>query len=278
MWFTVPDCRENQLAGNHRSHQGMKLRIRSRAVRWIPALTIVVAVLITSSWAVEVRKIQPPSPDDSTLQRIILRKIESKRALDTDRVQVGVVDSVLTLSGLVPNIHTRNSVEDVAGTVRGLKGLKNILKVSVANRNDASLESEAYRMLRLYPRLREFDLNVTVAGATAKLSGNVPLARDRQRAEEVVGKVDGLQSIANQLNLIPAVVDPELIRRRLYKVLGNKLVFGRVADLLVKVADGGKVTLEGRVESRADLKRVVKIAFSVLGVSSVANKITFRQD
>lgn len=227
----------------------------------------------TTAQAVEVRRITPPVPDDATMASMVVNRISGRPGLDVSGVEAAVRDAVLTLSGSAADIYTKREVERLAAAVRGLRAVENRIVVTRKDLPDSLLEQEASRAVDLIPRLRSFRLQVTVLDATVRLEGEVPLARDRVDAEEAAVRVAGIVGVDNRIRIEALPVDPDLIARRLTRLLTNKLVFGGVADLRVEVSEGGAVLMEGRVATLADRMRAERIAYGLQGVTTVDNRL-----
>jgi osmotically-inducible protein OsmY len=217
------------------------------------------------------------APDDATLVRVVQGRISGRPGLDVSRVSVAVEAGALDLSGTVATLHERAEVERLASAVRGLVSVRNRIEVDRKDLPDSFLEGEVARALGLRPRLARFRIRASVNSGILTLQGVVDLARDREDAEEAGARVPGIQAVRNELSLAPVSVDPGLIRRRLERLLANKLVFGGVDDLVVEVSAGGAVSLSGVVVTHADRIRAERLAYGLRGVSSVRNDLAVRR-
>jgi len=179
----------------------------------------------------------------------------------------------VTLTGTVPSIDERSQIETLAGGVRGVVSLDNEIGIRRRDIPDSFLQAEVERKLGLYPRLATSNLQAEVTDAVATLTGEVGLARDRFQAAEVIAEVEGLVEIRNEIRVVTAPVDPGVLRRRLTRLLDNKLIFGRIDNLEVGVGEGGEVTLKGTVATQVDRSKAEEIAYGVVGVTSVTNQL-----
>ncbi len=227
--------------------------------------------------AVEVIKIQPAPPSDEALAREVARIITGRPGVDTHRVRVEAHEGRLRLSGEVPDLHSRAEAERLALGVRGIASVENLITIDTAEIPDSLLQLNSLRALEASPRLRTFGIQVSVAGAALTLAGEVPLARDRLEAEKLASRVRGLQSLDNQIRVAPTPIDPDVLRRRIEKLLGNRRVFGGVEDLMVSVDEGGVVTLGGFSPSHVDRLRAERLAYGLRGVTEVRNDIQVRR-
>lgn len=240
--------------------------------RVLPA-AVAVLLALTSAGAVEVRRIVPPSLDDAELEQAVRDRLAGRPGVDASAIGVSVSGGALTLTGEVPSIDDRSRIEALVGGVRGVLSLDDKIEIRRREIPDSFLEAEVERKLALYPRLATSHLSVEVSDAAATISGEVSVARDRLQAGEIAGKVEGVREIRNEIRVVTAPVDPGLLRRRLTRLLGNKLIFGRIDRLEVTVVEGGEVTLAGTVATQADRRRAEEIAYGVVGVTRVANDL-----
>lgn len=227
--------------------------------------------------AVEVRKIEPPQPDDATLEADVRRQIAGRPDVEIGRIKVGVAGGVLSLTGTVDSLWDRSEVERLAAEIRGLKSIDNELTVSPVDAPDSLLEYDANRALETSPRIRSFGLKVSVSGAVLTLDGEVPLARDRMEAARLATHVHGIRELNNEIRVASAPVDPAVVRRHVEHLLGSKVVFAGVEDLSVEVDGEGVVTLGGTVKSFADRLTAERITYGVRGVTSVTNNLRVKE-
>jgi hyperosmotically inducible protein len=240
------------------------------------ALLAIPLLLVAGCWpsfGVEATKVRPAAPDDAAVTTNVLARISGRPGLDVSAVSASVSEGALTLQGSVATIFDRSEIERLASGVRGVVLVRNQLEVMNLQKPDEALQGDADRALGAMPRLRGFRLQVSVSEGVLSLEGEVPLARDRIEAEEIVSKVPGVLSIRNQLHLPAHPVDPKVVRRRIEGLLQDKLVFGAIENLSVKVTPEGEVTLEGVVPSQADRQRAERIAYGIRGVISIVNNL-----
>ncbi len=245
-------------------------------MRCLAALTCILAGALSLP-AVEVIKIRPVPPSDETLAAEVARTITGRPGMDAHRVHVEVHEARLLLSGEVPDLHSRAEAERLALGVRGLSSVENLITIDTAEIPDSLLQFHSLRALEASPRLSSFGIQVSVVEAALTLTGEVPLARDRLEAEKLASRVQGLQSLDNQIRVAPTPVDPEILKRRIEKILRDKRVFGGVEELTVSVGEGGVVTLGGFALSHVDRLRAERLAYGLRGVTEVRNSIQVRR-
>jgi osmotically-inducible protein OsmY len=256
----------------------MKCLVRASAP-WPRAAACLLALLIlcpSEAGAVELRRVTPAEPDDASLARSVARVLDGRPRYDFSKVTFDVKGAVLSLAGEVPDLYSRRKAEWLASGVRGLAGIENEILIRRTERQDGLLEVEARRKIDLFPRLRSFGLQLSVRDSVLALEGEVPLGRDRLDAEDAAASVPGIVEIKNRIRLISVPVDPALIRKRLIRLLENRMVLGGVEELEVEVAESGEVVLSGIVISHADKLQAERIAYGLPGVTSARNELRVR--
>lgn len=148
--------------------------------------------------------------------------------------------------------------------------------------DDQRAQERIYREVRhelvMLPQLTVFDnLSYKVDDGTVTLLGQVRNAVLKDEAASVVKKVEGVESVNNQIEILPASFNDDRIRRREARAIyGYASLFryslGVVPPIHIIVRNG-HVTLEGLVNNQTD-KNVAGIrANGVPGVFSVENNL-----
>jgi len=126
-------------------------------------------------------------------------------------------------------------------------------------------------------RVSGTSINVETQNATVALRGKVSSAEEKRAAEEVARGIDGVSSVRNELQVVPAgerkmvnAKDSDLkdsVQRQIKKDVRLK-----DADIDVRV-DKGVVTLMGDVKDVGASARASEVARLVPGVRSVKNEL-----
>jgi len=135
---------------------------------------------------------------------------------------------------------------------------------------------EVRHELVMLPYYGVFDnLAYKVDGYTVTLMGQVTRPTLKSDAENVVKKIEGVEHIKNEIEVLPASPGDDRIRRAEYRAIYGDTVLSRYALQAVPpihiIVKNGNVVLEGVVATEAD-KNVAGIrANGVSGVFSVTN-------
>ncbi len=140
------------------------------------------------------------------------------------------------------------------------------------------ISREVFHELVMLPQLTIFDnIQYKVDGSKVTLMGQVrdPILKDS--AEKTVKHIEGVDSVNNQIEILPVSGNDDRIRREVARSLFNderlfRYSMGSVPPIHI-IVKGGHVTLEGIVNSEADKNEANIRANSVPGVFSVDNHL-----
>jgi hyperosmotically inducible periplasmic protein len=140
------------------------------------------------------------------------------------------------------------------------------------------IQKEVRHELLMLPYLGVFDnLAYKVDGYNVTLYGQVTRPTLKSDAENVVKKIEGVEKVDNQIEVLPPSPMDDQIRRRLYRAIYGfpslqKYSMGVQQPIRI-IVKGGNVTLEGVVDNEADKNTAGIRAKSVSGVFGVTNNL-----
>src|SRR5882757_4569285 len=147
-----------------------------------------------------------------------------------------------------------------------------------ASRSNERIAKEVRHELLMLPYLGVFDnLAYKVDGYNVTLMGQVTRPTLKSDAENVVKKIEGVEHIDNQIELLPLSPNDDRIRRAVYRAIYGypalqKSALGVQQPIRI-IVKNGNVTLEGVVDNEGD-KNIANIrANGVPGVFSVKNDL-----
>ncbi len=142
----------------------------------------------------------------------------------------------------------------------------------------ARITREVRHELLMLPYFSVFDnLSYKVDGYNVTLMGQVTRPTLKSDAENVVKRIEGVEHVDNQIEVLPLSPNDERIRRATYRAIYGypslqKYAMGVQQPIRI-IVKNGNVTLEGVVDNEAD-KNVANIrARSVSGVFAVTNNL-----
>ncbi len=140
------------------------------------------------------------------------------------------------------------------------------------------LKTEVHHQLALLPYYSIFDnLEYSIDGATVTLQGQVVHATLKDDAENSVKKIEGVEKVINNIEILPPSPDDDQIRHAEFRSIYGfgpleKYAYSSVASIHI-IVKGGHVTLEGVVDSQSDKDTANVRANAVANVFSVTNNL-----
>ena len=145
---------------------------------------------------------------------------------------------------------------------------------------DAWIDGKAEATLLFNGNLDSFDINTDVEQGTVLLTGKVNSEIDRERAEELILGIDGVESVLNELVVMQAnngdkSVTSTFTDAKISTVVKSRLLFNSEisgTDIDVNV-ENQVVTLDGDVSSDAAKQLAMNIAKNTEDVKDVKNML-----
>ena len=137
---------------------------------------------------------------------------------------------------------------------------------------------EVRHELVMMPQLSVFDnLAYKVDGNTVTLLGQVRNAFLKDEAEKAVKNIEGVERVNNQIEVLPASINDDRIRREVARAIFNDpRLFSysiQLVPLIHIIVKNGQVSLEGVVNDQADKDTAGIRANGVPGVFAVQNNL-----
>ena len=141
-----------------------------------------------------------------------------------------------------------------------------------------SLEKEVRRELIMLPWLGVFDnMSFQVQGDHVILTGQVTRPTLRSDAEGVVRRLEGVEKVTNQIEVLPlSSFDDGIRRAAYYSIYGygplNRYAMGAQPPIRI-IVKNGNITLQGVVANEMDANLAYMRARGVSGAFSVTNEL-----
>ena len=147
-----------------------------------------------------------------------------------------------------------------------------------SERGQARLEREVRHELVMLPFYGVFDnFQYKVEGGTVTLLGQVTRPTLKSDAENVVKRIEGVERLNNQIEVLPVSPNDDRIRIAVYRAIYGSQGLDRYAMRAIPtihiIVKNGHVTLEGAVATEADKNLANIRANGVSGVFSVKNNL-----
>jgi len=140
------------------------------------------------------------------------------------------------------------------------------------------IEKEVRHEIMMLPYFGVFDnIAFKVEGYNVTLMGQVTRPTLKSDAGNVVKRIEGVEKVDNQIEVLPPSTMDDQLRLRLYRAIYGDPALERYAMPVNRpiriIVKGGNLTLEGVVDSEADKNLVNIRANGVSGVFSVTNHL-----
>ena len=143
---------------------------------------------------------------------------------------------------------------------------------------EARLSRQVRKELVTLPYYGVFDnLAYEISGETVVLYGHVTRPSTRKDAERRVAKIEGVERVVNNIQVLPVSPNDDRIRARTYRAVfrsGSLYRYAMGANPSIHIiVNRGHVTLEGVVSNKMDSQLAYMAANGVPGVFSVTNNL-----
>jgi len=156
-------------------------------------------------------------------------------------------------------------------------------QVVVGKKPGRGIERQIFKQIVKLPYYGVFDnIAFLVDGDTVTLYGKVVQPTTRKSAERVVEKIEGVETVINNIEVLPLSNFDDSIRLRTLRTLQNGGALGRyfagINPSVKIIVDRGNVTLEGFVAHRGDYNLANILTRGVSGVFSVKNNLVIERE
>jgi osmotically-inducible protein OsmY len=211
---------------------------------------------------------------DAQIQTDVLAELKWDPRLQPNEIGVIVKDGIVTLTGWVDSYTKRWAAEDAAHRVKGVKAVANDIEVRLSTsdeKTDQDIAKSVVRALEWDAFIPIDKLDVTVSKGWVTLKGEVEWQYQKQDAERVVRRLQGVKGVSNLIVVKPRAT-PEDLKKRIEDALVRSAEVD--AQRITVEVDGSKVILKGTVRSWAEREEAERQAWSAPGVTAVDNRIT----
>jgi osmotically-inducible protein OsmY len=210
---------------------------------------------------------------DSDIRRDVEDELRWDPDIDATDIAVNVSNGVVTLTGFVRSYMQKYQAEVDAKRVAGVVAVANDLEVRLPNmdeRPDPEIARDAIARIKSELPYSWEKIRVIAKNGWLTLEGEVEWNYQRERAEEAVRRVRGVEGVTNSIEVKPRVAPME-IRRKIEEALRRAAEID--ASHVTVETNGSEVILRGTVRSWAERQEAERAAWAAPGVAKVDNRI-----
>jgi hyperosmotically inducible protein len=144
-----------------------------------------------------------------------------------------------------------------------------------AQRQNLDVFQDVSRQVLRYPNFTIFDsVHAEVNDGVVTLTGKVTMPYKRQDIERRIAKIEGVRQVQNDITTLPVSQFDDELRFRIARAIYGNSNFWRYGAMVNPpihiIVEGGRVTLEGVVNSNIDrmLARSIASSFNAFSVTS----------
>lgn len=213
---------------------------------------------------------------DEQIKMDILDQLYWDSRIDASKVQVGVDDGSVTLTGEVPAYRDLDAARSAARRIAGVRDVSDSLTVAYASSaplpTDQELQASIGHALKWDPVIDEHKISARMHEGRAALEGVVDAHWKKAYIEEKLAGIRGIVGMENRLTVVPTHrIDDEVIAADVVAAFKRDAMVPE-DEVTVAVTDG-VVTLTGTASHWAAIDAATADASRTLGVRDVHNHI-----
>jgi osmotically-inducible protein OsmY len=137
--------------------------------------------------------------DDDRLRDTIIRELRESPVIDASPIEVDVNNGIVTLSGEVINLVTRERAVEMALQIKGVRSVIDLLDVPVVPRTNEQLQTLVQKRLSQNPATADEALTVRARGGQVIVEGDVDSRVEAELVDRLVKSVAGVQVLDNRV-------------------------------------------------------------------------------
>ncbi|MCH7861895.1 MAG: BON domain-containing protein [Proteobacteria bacterium] len=210
---------------------------------------------------------------DSQIQSDVLAELAWEPSVTHEHIGVSVKGGVVTLSGLVPSYAEKLAAEKATRRVAGVKAIAEDIEVrrpGDAKTSDGEIASRICSILAWDALIPAEKIAVKVENGHVTLSGTVDWRYQVDAARKAAGRITGVVSVRDLLSIkhVPAAAD---VKERIEQAFRRNAVID--ASAISVIADGGTITLGGKVHAWREREIAERAAWAAPGVTAIHDHI-----
>lgn len=207
----------------------------------------------------------------------VLEEVEKRFEKEKIPLRVEIEGSTATLTGKARNVFVQRKAVELLLEQEGIETVETEVEIAEAE-SEQALGQEIAKQLRQYPQFTVFDdAGAIVKNGSVVLLGFVTDPFKKQRLENQLLDVIGIQEFENQIEVLPNSMQDDRLRRRVFNSLYGDSMFAQLGRLAVPpirlIVKNARVILAGVAQNEMAKQRAAQIVRTTPGVLSVENRL-----
>lgn len=214
---------------------------------------------------------------DTELYQDIKETLEFEPGIDPHSITYSTNNGVVTLNGMVRSYSEKQLVKLSIQRIKGVSVIANDLIVKYASSGAYSDTDIAYFVAKVLnwdaTANPKNTIKATVENGVVTLTGQVEWYYQAYNSARGIRNLSGVVSVKNEIEIKPhyPIASIFTVKDKITKEFERHALLD-AQSINVEVV-GSVITLKGEVQSWAEVKEALQIAWSIPGVSHVENKI-----
>lgn len=210
--------------------------------------------------------------DDSHLKQAVLEELKWEPSLDATHIDVAAKSGIVTLTGHVESYTEKSAAEKATRRIKNVKAIAEEIEVRLPNdvqHGDEEIAAAVINRLAWDSTIPKEVIKTKVEKGWVTLTGEVEWHFQQEAAGEDVRGLWGVVGVSNDITIKPK---PNTSKIRDDILLALNRSWYDPATINV-AAQGGKVTLSGKVGSWHEREEASSTAWAAPGTTSVHNEL-----
>ncbi len=207
------------------------------------------------------------------LQKDVMDELVWDPILSSTEIGVTVKNGIVTLSGQVTSFGKKVAAENAAKRVKEVKAVATDIVVKLPGDltlSDTDIAGAALNALKWSSFVPDNKVKLKVDDGWVTLEGEVEWQFERESASSAIRNLIGVKGIHNLITVKPRITS-RIVKDAIKKALERSADIE--AENIQIIADGGKVTMKGKVHSWNERSAVERAVWSTPGITDVKDEL-----